>query len=58
MFQPIEVGEKELSVENCFLLSFRALAYALITKEAAITALPLMRDNDRGRPYDEQIAIQ
>jgi hypothetical protein len=58
MFRRVEVGTKELSVENCFLLSFRALAYELITKEAAIAALPLMRETDRGRPYDEQILAQ
>jgi hypothetical protein len=58
MFRPVEVGAKELSLENCFQLSFRALAYELITKEAAFATAPLLRDNDRGRPYDEQVIIQ
>jgi len=58
MFRPVEVGARELSGENCFLLSFRALAYEFVMKEAAIGTLSLMRENDRGRPYEEQIAIQ
>jgi hypothetical protein len=58
MFRPVEVGAKELSAESCFLLSFRAVAYELIAKEAAFASLSLVRENDRGRPFDEQIRIQ
>lgn len=58
MFRPVEVRTRELSGENCFLLSFRALAYEFVMKEAAIAALPLMRENDRGRPYEDQVATQ
>jgi hypothetical protein len=58
MFRPVEVGTRELNVETCFLLSFRALAYELVTKEAAIAAIPLQRDLDKGRPFHEQVRIQ
>jgi hypothetical protein len=58
MFRPVEAGEKRLTSENCFLLSFRALAYELIIKQAAIESLPLMRDNDKGHPFEDQVAIQ
>jgi hypothetical protein len=58
MFSPVEAGEKRLNSENCFLLSFRALAYELVIKQAAIDSLPLLRDNDKGRPFEEQVAIQ
>jgi len=58
MFRPVEVGAKELSSENCSLLSLRALAYEFVMKEAAIATLPLMRENDRGLSYEDQIAVQ
>jgi hypothetical protein len=36
MFKPVETGQPGLSSENVFLLAFRALAYELFTKQAAL----------------------
>jgi hypothetical protein len=58
MFRPVEMGVRSLNAETCFLLSFRALAYELIIKEAAIASIPLQRDLDKGRPFHEQVRIQ
>jgi hypothetical protein len=36
MFRPVEYGHRGLTNENCFLLSFRALAYEVIMKRCAL----------------------
>lgn len=58
MFRSVEVGFKRLTAETCFLLSFRALAYELVAKEAALRVVPLNREMDKGQPFDMQVEIQ
>lgn len=58
MFRPVEVGETVLSTETAFLLSFRAMAYELFMKQAALSTHASERDADKGRPFEVQCAIQ
>lgn len=58
MFRPIEVGQALLTIETAFLLSFRAMAYELFMKRAALSAHGSKRDADKGRPFEVQCAIQ
>lgn len=57
MFRPLEVGSPTLAIENVFLLSFRAMAYELFAKRAALRSVPIQRDLDRGAPFEAQAAI-
>ena len=43
MFRPVEYGTVGITNENCFLLSFRALAYEVIMKHCALSLMPLHR---------------
>jgi hypothetical protein len=58
MFRPVEYGTVGLTNENCFLLSFRALAYEVIMKRCALSLLPHHRELDKGRPFDFQVQLQ
>jgi hypothetical protein len=58
MFRPVETGSPILSDTSVFLLSFRAVAYELFTKRAALKCIPLQRELDRGKDFDTQEEIQ
>jgi hypothetical protein len=59
MFSPAEQKIVPLSREVAFLLSYRAIAYEKLMKEAALRSKELHRqDADKGRPFAEQASIQ
>ncbi len=58
LFRPVETGGATLSLESVFLLTFRAIAYELFTKRAALRGVPIQREIDSGRRFPEQAAIQ
>lgn len=58
LFRPVEGSGSTLSIENIFLLTFRAIAYELYTKRAALQAVPIQRQMDFGAPFPIQAAIQ
>ncbi|MCJ1881969.1 hypothetical protein [Pseudomonas nitroreducens] len=58
LFRPIEVGAATLSAESVFLLTFRAVAYELFTKRAALRGVPIQREMDFGVPFPLQAGIQ
>ena len=47
-----------LTSEMAFLLSFRALAYETLQKEAALRNIDVLRDLDKGKPFSDQCDIQ
>lgn len=58
LFRPVEVGGTTLSLESVFLLTFRAIAYELFTKRAALRGVPIQREIDFGAHFPIQAAIQ
>ncbi|WP_155500269.1 MULTISPECIES: zinc chelation protein SecC [Pseudomonas] len=58
LFRPIENCSSSLSAESIFLLAFRAIAYELYTKRAALQAVPIQQQMDFGAPFEIQAAIQ
>lgn len=58
MFQSVENGTIALTSETAFLLSFRALAYETLQKEAALRTIDILRDLDKGKPFWIQCEIQ
>lgn len=58
MFRPVETSTALLADENCFLLSFRALAYEYFQKKSALNMKDTMREMDKGKPFEAQCAIQ
>lgn len=58
MFAPIETRVPELTKENIFLFSFRAVAYEQFFKRAAYDCLDVQRQADYGKPFLEQVLIQ
>ena len=53
--------EKELflgSQEQCFLVGYRALAREIYTKRALVSGSDIRRQADRGKPLEQQYAIQ
>ena len=58
MFKPVETGQPGLSSENVFLLAFRALAYELFMKKAALRSTSIQKEIDFGHPFEQQAAVQ
>ena len=58
MFKPVETGQPALSSENVFLLAFRALAYELFMKQAALRSTSIQKDMDFGHPFEQQAEMQ
>ena len=58
MFRSVENGTILLTSETAFLLSFRALAYETLQKEAALRNIDVLRDLDKGKPFSDQCDIQ
>ncbi|UOF14266.1 hypothetical protein IEQ11_21470 [Lysobacter capsici] len=58
MFRPIETGERDISLQSVFLLSFRALAFEHFNKVASIAITDVQRACDKGRPFEHQVGIQ
>lgn len=58
MFRPIEMRTVELSAETAFLLSFRAIAYELFNKRAAVAMAPFNRELDKGCDFETQCEMQ
>lgn len=58
MFRPVEAGAPSITQENVFLLTFRAMAYELYTKRAAIRSSPIQKQLDCGAPFEVQAGIQ
>lgn len=58
LFRPVENGAVTLSRESVFLLTFRAIAFELFTKRAALKGVPIQRELDSGTPFFIQAAIQ
>jgi len=57
-FAPIEDHPVEPTKFNALLLACRALSRELYAKQAALTLSPIIRQSDRGRTNEEQVAIQ
>lgn len=58
MFRPVETQSASLTPESCFLLGFRAMSYELFSKRAALRSVNIMRDMDRGTPFEYQCELQ
>ena len=58
MFKSVEAVPVQLTSECCFLLGFRAVAYELLQKRAALRSISITRESDRGRPFEDQCTIQ
>lgn len=58
MFKSVETGQPALSSENVFLLAFRALAYELFTKQAALRSISIQKEMDFGCSFEQQAAVQ
>jgi hypothetical protein len=58
MFRAVEAGTIVLEQKTCFLLAFRALAFELFEKQAQFRHLEVLRDTDKGRPFEDQCYIQ
>ena len=58
MFKSVETVPVQLTPECCFLLGFRATSYELLQKRAALRSVSITRESDRGRPFEDQCAIQ
>jgi hypothetical protein len=58
MFRLAEHGDVSLNSTVAFLLSYRALAYELFNKEAAIRSTAVLQQADKGRSFSEQCFFQ
>jgi SEC-C motif len=58
IFSPIEKHEFSVTAENCFLLSYRALAREYYTKSAMANLSQSRKSLDRGKSIDRQMEIQ
>ena len=58
MFKPVEAHTVRLTPESCFLLGFRAISYELFSKRAALRAVNITRELDRGKPFWCQCELQ
>ena len=58
MFRAVERGVVALTPYTCFLLAFRALAFELFEKRAALRLIEVQRDLDKGRPFEYQCQMQ
>ena len=58
MFRPVETQSVTLTPETCFLLGFRAISYERLAKQAALGAMEVQREADKGAPFDIQCQIQ
>ncbi len=58
LFRPVEIGGSTLSAESVFLLTFRAIAYELYTKRAAVRAVPIQQQMDYGASFLKQAIVQ
>ena len=47
-----------LTRESCFLLGFRAMSYELFSKRAALRSVNILRELDRGKPFEHQCEWQ
>ena len=58
IFSKVETQPFSGSQEQCFLLAYRALAREIYAKRALVASSSLRRETDRGKPLDQQHAIQ
>ncbi len=58
VFKPVEGETLALDANTAFLFAYRALAYESFQKEKALRTNDLQRESDKGRPFEEQVAIQ
>jgi hypothetical protein len=58
IFSKIESQAFRASPEQCFLLAYRALARDIYNKRAQATVSKSMRQMDRGKPIEQQLATQ
>jgi SEC-C motif-containing protein len=58
LFSPIEKAPLTLSREAAFLLSFRAICYECLSKDAALRSTEILRQMDKGKPFELQSILQ
>lgn len=58
LFSPIEKAPITLSKETAFLLSFRAICYEISMKKGSLLISDIMRQMDKGKPFEIQCEIQ
>ncbi len=58
LFSPIEKSSITLDKQAAFLLSFRAICYERLMKDAALRAIEVQRQADKGDPFEMQCAKQ
>jgi hypothetical protein len=59
MFRPVEESGAQLSQENVFLLSYRAIGYEYVMKQYNRVNHAVERDNmDRGQEFSKQVMVQ
>lgn len=58
IFAPVEDAPISFSLEQCFLLAYRAIARENFCKQAQRRSMDMLRDADRGLDIEDQIAVQ
>lgn len=58
LFEPIERPGASLNSSTAFLLAFRAICFEHFRKHSVVKAQPLLRQMDRGKPFEMQARIQ
>ena len=57
-FAPIETGAFQFTLEQCFLLGYRAVCRGVYLTRQQLKTVPLFRELDRGKPLLQQRRIQ
>lgn len=58
IFSPLEKVDFTGTKEQCFLLMFRSVAREFYTKQAAASLADIRKDSDKGKAFEQQLAIQ
>jgi len=58
LFQPIEDEAFVISEGNCFLIAYRAISREIFVKERSSGVFDLLKDLDKGKSIDQQLAMQ
>lgn len=58
VFAPAEIGTFKLGSQTSFLLSYRATCYELFAKIGQQDSIRVMKNSDKGQPFERQASIQ
>jgi hypothetical protein len=58
LFRPLETVPFDATIEQCFLLAFRAISKELFAKQAQLEYTQALRKMDQGQPLEMQVIMQ